>query len=93
MAETEDEIDDSLLERLPSRVYMIESAKLDNQLQGALPDFLCLVHTPLAGKLCQLLVVSAQYYLVGLLGEVLSRLDVHALFDEEPESSYDGLLS
>ena len=93
MSETKDEINDSLLEWLASWIYVVKSAKFNNQLKSTLPDLFSFVHAPLARELCQLFVVSAQYNLMRLFGQVFSWLYVHALLDEKTKSSNYSFLS
>lgn len=55
--ESKNKINNSLFKRRASRVDVVKSADFNDQLQGALSDFSIFVKTPLACKLCELLVV------------------------------------
>ena len=93
MSESEDEIDDALLEWQPSWIDMVQTAYLYNKLQRALPHFLSFVHAPLTRKLRQLLVITSKDLLMGLFVQFLSRLDVHAFLDKESQSTNYSFLT
>ena len=74
-SEPENETQNSLLERLASRVNVVQTADFDDQLEGTLPHFCVLVHAPLTGKLSELLIVLPDHNLEGSLVKFLSRLN------------------
>ena len=56
---SKNEVNNSLFEWCSSRVNMVKSTNFHNQLKSALSHFSIFMETPLAGKLCQLLIVFA----------------------------------
>ena len=73
----EDEVDDTLLERLSTRIDIVQAAYLDDELQGTLSYFGVLVHAPLACEACHLFVVFSNDHFKGAFSKFLTRLDHH----------------
>ena len=75
--QSEDEVDDALLERLSTRIDIVQAAYLNDELQGTLSYFRVLVHAPLACKACHLFVVFSNDHFKGTFSKFLTRLDHH----------------
>ena len=72
MSEPKNEIDYTLLEWLPSWVNMIQATNFHDEFESALSHFLCFMHTPLACKLCKLLIVTSKDLLMCLLIQIFT---------------------
>ena len=68
---------------------MIQAANLDDQFESALANLGVLVHAPLAGKLSDFFVVTADHHFERPLGELLTRLNHQGFLDEEAQSAHD----
>jgi hypothetical protein len=66
-SEAQNEVNNSLLERLSSWIHLVNTAHLDNQTESVLSHFGVFVADPLAGEFGQLLIVSANNHLKRLV--------------------------